>query len=110
MLVRATDEFMKRGIKPKELKRIPKAGTEFEIEDSRFELLSGKNKYKVKFVEKIEEEVEKETETTEEVETDPEVETEDKETNEEENPEEDKEETKTTKGTRSKKNNLKEDK
>lgn len=74
MLVRATDEFMKRGIKPKELKRIPKAGAEFEIEDSRYELLSGKNKYKVKFVEKVEE-VPEEVETTEEVETENEVET-----------------------------------
>lgn len=66
MLVRATDEFMKRGIKPKELKRIPKAGTEFEIEDSRFELLSGKNKYKVKFVEEVEEELHEEETTSEE--------------------------------------------
>ena len=66
MLVRATDEFMKRGIKPKELKRIPKAGTEFEIEDSRFELLSGKNKYKVKFVEEVEEELPEEETTPEE--------------------------------------------
>ena len=66
MLVRATDEFMKRGIKPKELKRIPKAGTEFEIEDSRFELLSGKNKYKVKFVEEVEEKLPEEEPTPEE--------------------------------------------
>ena len=66
MLVRSTDEFMKRGIKPKELKRIPKAGTEFEIEDSRFELLSGKNKYKVKFVEEVEEELPEEETTPEE--------------------------------------------
>ncbi|MBQ6220383.1 MAG: hypothetical protein IJJ47_11670 [Methanosphaera sp.] len=66
MLVRATDEFLKKGIKPKELKRIPKAGTEIEIKDSRFELLSGKNKYKVKFVEKVEKEDKEDVESTEE--------------------------------------------
>ena len=95
MLVRATDEFMKRGIKPKELKRIPKAGVEFEIEDSRYELLSGKNKYKVKFVEKVEEEVPEEVETTEEVETENEVETPEEETTTEEEVEEPAKEIKT---------------
>ena len=93
MLVRATDEFMKKGVKPEELKRIPKAGVEFEIKDSRFELLSGKNKYKVKFVEKVE--------------------TENEETKEEEDAvlEEDKEEGKTTtKGSKNRKNKSEEDK
>ena len=111
MLVRATDEFMKKGIKPKELKRIPKAGTEFEIEDSRFELLFGDNKYKAKFVEKVEDEVPEVTanenedlntdkvETTEEVETkseDDEIETKEV-TGETKTEEEVKETTKTTK-------------
>ncbi len=84
---------MKKGVKPEELKRIPKAGVEFEIKDSRFELLSGKNKYKVKFVEKVE--------------------TENEETKEEKDtvPEEDKaeESNTTTKGSKNKKNKSEED-
>lgn len=109
MLVRATDEFMKKGVKPKELKRIPKAGTEFEIEEDRYDLLSGNNKFKVKFVEKVEEEVPKVTiEEVEEEKTD-EVETAEEETKETD-PEEVEEETTTTKSTRGRKSKSEEDK
>ena len=53
MKVKATKEYQKRKIKAVELDRIPKEGEEFDIADEKFKILSGKNKYKAKFVEKV---------------------------------------------------------
>lgn len=51
----ALDTFSKNNIKAKELKRIPKAGEEFEVLEERLEILLGKNTYKKVFVKVIEE-------------------------------------------------------
>lgn len=64
MKVKATDEFKKRGKHPKELNFIPEAGYEFEVSEERFEVLHGKNKDKVVYVQAIEiETAKKETKT-----------------------------------------------
>lgn len=55
MKVRATAEYEKRNLKDAELDKIPKEGEEFEVTEERYRILSGKNPFKVKFVEKVEE-------------------------------------------------------
>ena len=55
MKVKATNEFKKQNVKPKELDHIPEMGEEFEISAERFEVLNGKNNYNVTFVVKVEE-------------------------------------------------------
>lgn len=54
MKVKATKNYEKYNVMDKELKRIPKEGEEFEVTKERFEVLSGKNKFKVAFVETVE--------------------------------------------------------
>jgi len=56
MKVRATAEFKKENVNPDELDYIPEEGIEFEVSEERFEVLSGKNRFKKVFVEKVEEE------------------------------------------------------
>lgn len=55
MKVRATEQFKKKNVKPKELEYIPETGEEFEVSEERFEILNGKNDYKIIFVERVEE-------------------------------------------------------
>lgn len=55
MKVKATDEYVKRNLKDKELDRIPKAGEMFEVSKERYEVLTNNNPYNVIFVEKVEE-------------------------------------------------------
>jgi Rieske Fe-S protein len=61
MKVRATAEFKKENVNPDELDYIPEEGIEFEVSEERFEVLSGKNRFKKVFVEKVVEEQEIET-------------------------------------------------
>ena len=64
MKVRATGEFKRLGVNPKELNDIPEEGTEFEVSGERYEVLKGNNSYKAKFVEateKVREPIEVET-------------------------------------------------
>lgn len=63
MLVKATDKYVKKGLKDKVLDRIPKAGEVFEVSEERYKELTITNKYKLVFVEKVEEEKEIETAT-----------------------------------------------
>ena len=54
MKVKATGEFKRRGVYPVELGgTIPEEGTEFEVSDERFAVLSGNNSYNAKFVEAV---------------------------------------------------------
>ena len=46
MKVKATGEYMRRGIKDALLNRIPNEGEEFEVTRERFDILNGKNPYK----------------------------------------------------------------
>ena len=55
MRVRATDKYEKLNLQDNELKRIPKAGEEFEVTDERYKVLTKTNSFNVAFVEKIEE-------------------------------------------------------
>ena len=55
MKVKATAEYEKRGLKDAVLDRIPKKGEVFEVSEERFEILSGKNPFNVRFIEKVEE-------------------------------------------------------
>jgi hypothetical protein len=55
MKVKATDEYVKRNLKDKELDRIPKEGEIFEVSKERYEVLTNNNPYNVIFVEKVEE-------------------------------------------------------
>lgn len=64
MKVKATNEFKKQNVKPKELDHIPEMGEEFEISEERFEVLNGRNNYKAIFVEKMEEDHTKNKVTT----------------------------------------------
>ena len=50
MLVRATDMSAKLKVRIKELHRIANEGEVFEVTPMRFDVLAGKNKYKVAFV------------------------------------------------------------
>lgn len=54
MKVKATDEYVKRNLKDKELDRIPKAGEIFEVSKERYEVLTGNNPFNAIFVEKVE--------------------------------------------------------
>ena len=54
MLVRATEMSAKLHVGIKELKRIATPGEEFEVTDSRYTILAGKNRYKVVFVVPVE--------------------------------------------------------
>lgn len=67
MLVKATDEYVKRGLQDLELGRIPKKGEEWEITESRYEVLTKTNIYNAVFVEKAKKKKVKEEETTEQV-------------------------------------------
>lgn len=55
MKVKATDEYVKRNLKDKELDRIPKAGEIFEVSKERYEVLTCNNPFNTIFVEKVEE-------------------------------------------------------
>ena len=55
MKVRATDKYAKLNLQDNELKRIPKAGEEFEVSKERYEVLTKTNKFNEVFVEKVEE-------------------------------------------------------
>ena len=55
MKVKATDEYVKRNLKDKELDRIPVAGEIFEVSKVRYEVLTGNNSFNTIFVEKVEE-------------------------------------------------------
>lgn len=55
MKVKATDEYVKRNLKDKELDRIPVAGEIFEVSKERYEVLTGNNSFNTIFVEKVEE-------------------------------------------------------
>ena len=63
MKVKATDEYVKRNLKDKELDRIPKAGEVFEVSKERYEVLTKTNTFGVVFVEKVEEKAKKEVKT-----------------------------------------------
>lgn len=52
MLVKATDKYEKLNLQDNELKRIPKAGEEWEISEERYEVLTKTNKYNEIFVER----------------------------------------------------------
>lgn len=54
MKVKATGEFKRIGVTPKELDFIPEEGVEFEVSGERYEILKGNNSYKAKFVEAVE--------------------------------------------------------
>ena len=54
MKVKATDEYVKRNLKDKELDRIPVAGEIFEVSKERYEVLTGNNPFNAIFVEKLE--------------------------------------------------------
>ena len=54
MKVKATGEFKRIGVNPKELDFIPDEGIEFEVSKERYEILKGNNSYKAKFVEAVE--------------------------------------------------------
>jgi len=53
MKVRATDKYEKLNLQDNELKRIPKAGEEFEVSEERFNVLTKTNSFGVVFVEKV---------------------------------------------------------
>ena len=55
MKVKATDEYVKRNLKDKELDRIPVAGEIFEVSKERYEVLTCNNPFNTIFVEKVEE-------------------------------------------------------
>lgn len=55
MKVKATDEYVKRNLKDKELDKIPVAGEIFEVSKERYEVLTGNNPFNTIFVEKVEE-------------------------------------------------------
>lgn len=61
MKVKATDKYQKLNLQDNELKRIPKAGEEWEVSGERYEVLTKTNKFNVVFVEKVEEVKEVET-------------------------------------------------
>lgn len=63
MKVKATDEYVKRNLKDKELDRIPKAGEVFEVSKERYKVLTKTNTFGVVFVEKVEEKAKKEVKT-----------------------------------------------
>lgn len=67
MLVKATNEYEKRGLQDLELGRIPKKGEEWEITEARYEVLTKTNIYNTVFVEKTKKKKVKEEETTEQV-------------------------------------------
>lgn len=48
----ALDTYKKIGVKDKELNKILEPGTEFEVSEERFNVLSGNNPFKVAFVKK----------------------------------------------------------
>ena len=64
MKVRATDQYEHPNIEGLKfvvdgvLKRVPKKGEVFEVDELRYKLLNGNNQYGLVFVEKIEEEIE----------------------------------------------------
>ena len=55
MKVKATDEYVKRNLKDKELDRIPKEGETFEVSKERYEVLTNNNLFNAVFVQKVEE-------------------------------------------------------
>lgn len=55
MKVKATGEFKRIGVTPKELDFIPEEGKEFEVSKERFNVLRGNNSYKAVFVEEVKE-------------------------------------------------------
>lgn len=59
MKVKATGEFKRLDVQPKELNTIPEEGKVFEVTEERFNVLSGNNNYNAVFVEKVKEEVKK---------------------------------------------------
>ena len=67
MLVKATNEYEKRGLQDLELGRIPKKGEEWEVTEARYEVLTKSNVHNAIFVEKVKKKKVKEEETTERV-------------------------------------------
>ena len=67
MLVKATEEYERRGLQDLELGRIPKKGEEWEVTEKRYEVLAKANIYNAVFVEKVKKKKVKEEETTEQV-------------------------------------------
>lgn len=61
MKVKATNKYQELNVEDKELRRIPKAGEEFEVSEERYEILKGNNNYNVIFVETVQESVKIET-------------------------------------------------
>lgn len=69
--VKASEEFKRLNVKPKELDHVPAVNEIFELSEARYEVLSGKNDKKIVYVTKVEEnnddseeKVAKKTETT----------------------------------------------
>lgn len=54
MKVKATGEFKRLGVNPKELDYIPEEGKVFEVSEERFKVLKGNNAYRTEFVKEIE--------------------------------------------------------
>ena len=54
MKVKATNKYQELNVEDKELRRIPKAGEEFEVSGERYEILKGNNKYNAVFAEAVE--------------------------------------------------------
>ena len=57
--VKATKEYELNNVSYSELNRIPKEGEEFEVSESRLEVLLGRNKWKKAFVVVVKEEEDK---------------------------------------------------
>ena len=55
ILVEALDTYEKNNIRDKELNRILKKGDQFKVTEKRFEELTGKNDYELKFVKEVKE-------------------------------------------------------
>ena len=55
MKVRATNKYEELNLQDNELKRIPKAGEEWEVSKERYEILTKTNSFGVAFVEEVKE-------------------------------------------------------
>ena len=57
MKVRATSKYKEKGLKAKELGRIPNEGEEFDVSVEKFDILNGNNEFNAVFVTKLEDEI-----------------------------------------------------
>ena len=57
MKVKATNKYKEKGLRDRELKRIPEEGEIFEVTVERFDILNGNNKHKTVFVTKLDDEI-----------------------------------------------------